>query len=281
MIALLAGGEETMETVREALAFVTEKGAEEHAGRRIHLAASEVQLLSPLPRPNSLRDYLLIAEHLRGAIEKGFIEKIPEAWYEMPACYKGNPDEVYGPDDVVPWPAYTDRMDYELEIAIVIGQAGRRITEADAPRHIAGYTIFNDWCARDLQKRELSIGSGVSNSKDFANSLGPCIATPEEFDREAARLETRVDGEVWATGGPGTMQFSFEEVIAYTSQEQTLHPGDVLAAGTVGEGCGFELDRWLTEGCTLELKAEGIGVLRNTLSRKGAGPGRAGVPAGK
>ena len=279
MLELLRGGEETMEAARQALAFAGEEGAEELGGRPIRLAGSEVQLRAPLPRPNSLRDYFLVKEHVQGGVDRGFIPEIPDAWYEMPICWKGNPDEIYGPDDVVPWPTYTDLMDYELEIAAVVGPPGRRISEADAPRHIAGYTIFNDWSARDIQKREMSVGIGVSSSKDFATSIGPCIATPDEFARETAALETRVDGEVWSSGTLGAMQFSFEEVIAWTSEEQTLHPGDLLASGTVGKGCGLELDRFLTEGCTVEIEAEGIGVLRNTLSAKGAGPQRAQPPA--
>src|SRR5215213_2083134 len=278
MMELLRGGEPVMEAAREALAFAVEKGAEDFDGRRIRFAATEVGLCAPLPRPNSLRDYFLVEEHVMGGVERGFMDKIPDAWYEMPACWKGNPDEIYGPDDVVPWPVYTDMMDYELEIAIVIGEPGRRISEADASRHIAGYTIFNDWSARDIQKEEMSIGIGVSNSKDFATSIGPCIATPDEFARDTAPLETRIDGEVWSTGTLGAMQFSFEQVIEWTSQEQTLHPGDLLASGTVGKGCGLELDRWLTEGCTVEVEAEGIGTLRNTLSTKGAGPERAQPP---
>lgn len=279
MLELLAGGEETMEAAREALAFAAERGAEDFESKPIRFAGSAVQLAAPLPRPNSLRDFFLVKEHVEGGVEKGYIPEIPKAWYEMPVCWKGNPDEVYGPDDVVPWPVYTDLMDYELEIAAVVGTPGRRISAAEAPRHIAGYTIFNDWSARDIQKEEMSIGIGVSNSKDFATSIGPCIATPDEFDRDNAPLTTRIDGEVWSTGTLGAMQFSFEEVIAWTSQEQTLYPGDLLASGTVGKGCGLELDRFLTEGCTVEIEAEGIGVLRNVLSTKGAGPERAQPPA--
>ncbi len=279
MLELLRGGDRAMEAANAALEFASRTGAEDFGGRRIRLAMSEVQLCAPLPRPNSLRDYMVVEEHVRGGVERGFIKEIPDAWYEIPAYWKGNPDEVYGPDDVVPWPNYTDQLDYELEIAAVIGVPGRGIAAEHAGRHIAGYTIFNDWSARDMQKKEMSIGIGVSNSKDFATSIGPCIATPDEFPRDTAHLETRIDGEVWSTGTLGAMQFSFEEMIEWTSQEQTLLPGDVLASGTVGKGCGLELDRFLTEGCTVEITAEGIGVLRNVVSTKGAGPRRAQPPA--
>ncbi len=123
--------------------------------------------------------------------------------------------------------------------------------------------------------REMSIGCGPGISKDFGSSLGPCIATPDEFDRDTARLEARVDGEIWSTGTLGTMHFSFEEIVAWTSQEETLRVGDVLGSGTVGKGCGLELDRWITQGSVVELEAEGIGILRNHVGRKGEGPRRA------
>lgn len=278
MLELLRGGERAIEAAREALDFAAADGGEEFGGRRLRFALTEVGLCAPLPRPNSMRDYMVVQEHVQGGVDKGYLEKIPDAWFEMPAYWKCNPDEVYGPDDVVPWPAYTDKLDYELEIAIVIGEPARRVSAADAGRHIAGYTIFNDWSARDLQKEEMTIGIGVSNSKDFATSIGPCIATPDEFDRESSRLEARIDGEVWSNGTLGHMHFSFEEMIEWTTQEQTLQPGDLLASGTIGRGCGLELDRWLTEGCTVEIEAEGIGTLRNVVSEKGSGPRRAEPP---
>ena len=124
----------------------------------------------------------------------------------------------------------------------------------------------------------MSIGIGAGVSKDFGSSIGPCIATADEFDRDNAALQARIDGEVWSSGVLGTMRFSFEEIIEWTSREQTMQPGDLLGSGTIGRGCGVELDRWLTPGCTVELEAEGIGVLRNTVSQKGAGPRRADPP---
>ena len=135
---------------------------------------------------------------------------------------------------------------------------------------IAGYTIYNDWSARDIQGREMAVGIGPGIAKDFASSIGPCIATPDEFDRDHAKLEARIDGEVWSTGELGKMHFTFEQIIEYTSQEATLQPGDLLGSGTVGRGCGLEMDRWLPQGCTVELEAEGIGVLRNRVGHKGA-----------
>jgi 2-keto-4-pentenoate hydratase/2-oxohepta-3-ene-1,7-dioic acid hydratase in catechol pathway len=278
LLTFIAGGDAAIEAARAAVDFVLERGAEELDGRRIQLPDDEIQLCAPLPRPNSLRDYMVVEEHLRNCVAKGMMAAIPEEWFNIPAYYKGNVDEIYGPDDVVPWPSYTDRLDYELEVCAVIGTAGRRVSAADAARHIVGYTLYNDWSARDIQKREMSIGIGPGVSKDFGSSIGPCIATPDEFDRDKGALQARIDGEVWSSGALGEMRFSFEEIIEWTSREQTMHPGDLLGSGTMGKGCGVEIDRWLTPGCTVELEGEGIGILRNTVSQKGAGPQRAEAP---
>lgn len=268
MLELLRGGDWALEAAREAVADAVTNGVEELDGARVRHAIDGVRLRSPLPRPNSLRDYLVVEEHMQGSVDAGVVQAIPDEWYKLPAHYKGNVDAIYGPEDEVPWPAYTDKLDYELEICAVIGSAGRGVKVEDAGAMIAGYTIYNDWSARDIQVREMSIGIGPGISKDFASSLGPCIATPDEFDRDRAKLAARVDGETWSTGVLGNMHFSFEQIIEYTSQEATLQPGDLLGSGTVGKGCGLELGRWLTPGCIVELEAEGIGVLRNWVASK-------------
>ncbi len=266
MLELLRGGEWALQAARGAVEHVEQGGIEELEGARVR--HSGVRLLAPLPRPSSLRDYLVVEEHMQGAVDAGVVAAIPEEWYELPAHYKGNVDAIYGPEDEIPWPAYTERLDYELEICAVIGSTGRRVAAADATAMIAGYTIYNDWSARDIQAREMRVGIGPGIGKDFASSIGPCIATPDEFDRDTAQLSARVDGETWSTGALGTMHFSFEQIIEYTSQEQTLQPGDLLGSGTVGKGCGLELGRWLGEGATVELEAEGIGVLRNRVGHR-------------
>jgi 2-keto-4-pentenoate hydratase/2-oxohepta-3-ene-1,7-dioic acid hydratase in catechol pathway len=279
MIALLGLGEPALDAAREALAFAAEDGVEEHAGAIVRHAPGAVRLLSPLPRPNSLRDFMVVEEHVRRSLG----QDLPAEWWNIPVYYKGNCDEVYGPDDVVPWPAYTAKLDYELEICAVIGRAGRDVAVEDAGDLIMGYTVYNDWSARDIQLREMSVGIGPGYGKDFASSFGPAIVTKDDFDRENARLEARIDGETWSSGTLGTMHFSFEEIIAWVSQSQTLRPGDLLGSGTVGGGCGLELDRWIAEGATVELEAEGIGVLRNVVGRRGPGGGieRSGLAAGR
>lgn len=270
LIRVIAGGERAIDEVREACDAAQKAGREAPVVRD----ASAVQLVAPLPRPNSLRDYLVVEEHMRNCVAAGVIQAVPDEWYRIPAHYKGNVDEIYGPDDTVPWPAYTDKLDYELEVCAVIGAQGRRISATAADRHIVGYTLYNDWSARDIQVREMSIGIGPGVAKDFASSIGPCIATPDEFDPRTSALQARVDGEVWSAGTLATMHFSFEELIEWTSQEQTLQPGDLLGSGTIGKGCGVEIDRWISQGSVVELEADGIGVLRNTVGRKGQGPTR-------
>jgi len=224
--------------------------------------ATSVRLRAPLPRPTSLRDFMLVEEHIRGT---GL--QVPDVWHEMPIYWKGNADAVFGPEDEIRWPAYTEKLDYELEMSIVIGKQARGLSVEDAPAVIAGYTIFNDWSARDIQMREMALQLGPGLGKDFATSMGPCLVTPDEIDPFSVAMEARVNGEIWSSGTLGAMKFSFAEMVAHVSQEQTLMPGDVLGSGTIGRGCGLELDRWINPGDIVELEVEGIGVLRNRVVR--------------
>lgn len=270
MLELLEGGEYTMDCAREALDHVAHSGDDTLDGAALRHALTGVRLLAPLPRPNSLRDFLVFEAHLRNIYRLlGREDQFPPEWYNLPAHYKGNPDAIYGPDDVVPYPGYTDKLDYELEVCAVVGKRGRRVKEADAGAYIAGYTLYNDWSARDIQMRESSVGIGPGIGKDMASSIGPSIATPDEFSRQHSKLEARIDGETWSTGTLADMHFSFEQIIEFISQEADIVPGDLLGSGTIGMGCGFERDRYLTPGMTVELEAEGIGLLRNVLGEKG------------
>ena len=237
--------------------------AADRASEREPVALAEVRLKAPLPRPNSIRDFMLVEEHVRNSLGS-----VPDEWYEIPVYWKGNCDAVLGPDEEVPWPHYTDKLDYELEVAAVIGRRVRGAGLEEAGQAIAGYTIFNDWSARDIQFREMKVGLGPGLGKDFATSMGPCLTTADAIDIATARMTARVNGEVWSEGTLGAMRFSFPEVIAHLSKEQTLHPGDVLGSGTVGRGCGLELDRWIAPGDVVELEVEGIGALRSRVGQK-------------
>jgi 2-keto-4-pentenoate hydratase/2-oxohepta-3-ene-1,7-dioic acid hydratase in catechol pathway len=182
-----------------------------------------------------------------------------------PIYYKANRMAVTGPDTDVHWPAYSQLMDYELEMACVIGKAGRDIPREDARAHIFGFTIFNDFSARDTQGPEMESGLGPSKSKDFdgANALGPWIVTIDEFYPDNAAMTVRVNGEVRSVGNCGSMTVKFEDLIAFISTSETLHAGEILGSGTVGGGCGLEAGKLLADGDGIELEIEGIGVLRN------------------
>jgi 2-keto-4-pentenoate hydratase/2-oxohepta-3-ene-1,7-dioic acid hydratase in catechol pathway len=272
MIELLAGGRATLDAAAEAAATAATAGDETVGGRRIRWQRSEVRLLSPLPRPSSIRDFLLVEEHVRNAFANIPPDRRPphtiEAMAETPGYYKGSVETVLGPDDELTWPAYTEQLDYELELAIVIGAPGRDIPVERAHEHIAGYTIFNDWSARDIQMLEMRVGLGPGLGKDFANSLGPCIQCDPDFDPITARMVARVDDEVWSDGSIDAMLRSFPELVAWTSKAQELRPGDVIGSGTIARGCGLELGRYLWPGAVVELEVDGIGILRNRVGQR-------------
>ena len=228
---------------------------------------SAVQLKAPLPRPNTIRDFMLVEEHVKNSFGN-----VPEEWYKIPVHWKGNPDTVFGPNDEVPWPHYTDKLDYELEIAAVINKPLFEATLEQALDAIVGYTIFNDWSARDIQFREMSVGIGPAFGKDFATSMGPCLVTADSIEITKASMEARINGEIWTKGGLGSMVFSFAQVLALLSYDQPLNPGDVFGSGTIGRGCGLELDRWIKPGDIVEIEVEGIGILKNMVGQKKQSP---------
>jgi 2-keto-4-pentenoate hydratase/2-oxohepta-3-ene-1,7-dioic acid hydratase in catechol pathway len=231
--------------------------------------APGARLLAPL-RPRSLRDFLAFEGHLRNAYAR--LERpIPAEWYDIPAYYKGMPDTVIGPGDEVPWPAWSEHLDHELELAAVIGAGGRDLRAQDAAAAIFGYTIWNDVSARDVQTRELPVGMGPGKAKDWdgSNVLGPCIVTADELEGSGLAMRVCVNGELWGESSSAEMHHTFADLIAYASRSQTLYPGEVLGSGTAPGGSGLELDRWLQPGDVVELEVEGIGVLRNRIGRKG------------
>lgn len=228
------------------------------------------RLLAPL-RPRSMRDFLAFEGHLHNALTR-LGRPIAKEWFEVPAYYKGMPDTVIGPEDVISWPAYTDRLDHELELAAVIGRRGKDISKKDALSYVFGYTIWNDVSARDVQTRELPINMGPAKAKDWdgSNVLGPCIVTADELDPANLRMTVRINGEVWGQDTSAHMHHTFADMIHYASQAQTLYPGEIFGSGTAAGGSGLELDRQLQEGDLVEMEIEGIGILRNRIGKKGA-----------
>lgn len=261
ILALLRLGDRGVDLARSCLELARETG-------EFTVSTDEVRLTAPLPRPNSLRDFMLVEEHVKNSLGT-----VPAEWYRLPIHWKGNPDTVIGPDDEVPWPHYTAKLDYELEIAAVLGRTAYQVTPQEALDCIAGYTIFNDWSARDIQFREMDVRLGPAFGKDFATSLGPTLTTPDAVDISTAHMSARVNGDTWSEGGLGSMLFGFGEVISTLSTDQPLQPGDVFGSGTIGRGCGLELDRWIQPGDVVELEVAGIGILRNTVGQRRRAPG--------
>jgi 2-keto-4-pentenoate hydratase/2-oxohepta-3-ene-1,7-dioic acid hydratase in catechol pathway len=225
----------------------------------------DARLLAPLV-PRSFRDFLAFEGHLKNAY-KNLGRAVPAEWYDVPVYYRSMGTTVTGPDTVLPWPSYSEQLDHELELAVVIGTAARDVRAEDWLDVVFGFTIWNDMSARDVQRRELPVGMGPAKAKEWdgSNVLGPCIVTPDEIDLETLELEVRVNGERWGGDRVSAMHHTFGDLIAYASQDQTLLPGEVLGSGTATGGSGLELDRWLRPGDLIEMEAGPIGVLRNTV----------------
>jgi 2-keto-4-pentenoate hydratase/2-oxohepta-3-ene-1,7-dioic acid hydratase in catechol pathway len=239
-----------------------------------------VKLLAPIPRPPRIRDFLCFELHVRQSRANRYLfgigtervdpakVEIAKVWYERPIYYKGNTFSVVGHDAEVHWPAYSRIIDYELEIGLVVGRGGKNIGKRDALSHVFGYTVFNDFSARDEQFIEMQGTLGPAKGKDFdtGNAFGPWITTADEIgDPQNLRMQARVNGESWSDGNSRDMKHGFADVVAYSSLEETLHPGEILGSGTVGGGCGNEQGRFMKHGDVIELEVSGIGVLRNRI----------------
>ncbi len=272
MVAFLRNGRAGKKALEAALTFLDSREPDTRGFRneRIRYETEEIRLLAPVPKPESIRDFLTFEGHLRGTARTlGLVDSIPKLWYEIPSYYRGNVDNVIGPDESVRWPSYTEKLDYELEFGVFIGRQGRDISRERASEYIAGYTIFNDWSARDVQGDIMSLRMGPAKSKDFdaGNSMGPFLVTPDEIDPENLTMVVRVNGEERCRANSGGMQFKFPDLIADVSRSETLLPGDFLASGTAPGGCGLELDQWIQPGDVVELEVEGIGILRTPVAK--------------
>ncbi|MFJ4648081.1 fumarylacetoacetate hydrolase family protein [Streptomyces bobili] len=250
---------------------------------------SQVRLLPPL-QPASVRDFVTFEEHVEGVRRSvDGVSGVPEQWYAAPTFYFTNPHAVYGPHDDVPVPPGSQVLDFELEVAAVIGREGRDLTPERARDHIVGYTVFNDWSARDLQSAEMKVGLGPCKGKDTATTLGPYLVTADELEphRDAdgflrLALRAEVNGETVGEDLLSHMSWTFEEMTAYASRGTRVMPGDVLGSGTCGNG-GCLAERWglrgernpppLKPGDTVSLTVEGLGTLTTTVV-----PGTAPVP---
>jgi fumarylacetoacetate (FAA) hydrolase len=297
LLGFLRAAPEFVASVRQVLSALAALPAEQVLALEPGLAypESEVHLRAPIPEPPSVRDFYAFEQHVKTARAKRNLDMIPE-WYEIPVFYFSNPAAINGPDDPIAYPKGTEWLDFELEIACVIGKAGKDVPVDEAASYIAGYTIMNDWSARDVQRKEMLMSLGPAKGKDFATSLGPWLVTPDELaarrsgsgasERYDMAMLARVNGQELSRGNFEDIYYSFPQLIAHASTNVWLKPGDVIGSGTVGTGCLLELTppaptlpadqrppapisreqvRWLQRGDVVELEIEGLGVIKNAI----------------
>jgi 2-keto-4-pentenoate hydratase/2-oxohepta-3-ene-1,7-dioic acid hydratase in catechol pathway len=291
MLAFLRGGSAARDAAQQAAEFALAQRPEGVVTER-----ASVELLSPVPRPESIREFMVFEQHVinctrrfgmprwRASLDR-WVDKtlgrkatlayrMNGPWYERPVYYKGNRMSVIGDGARVHIPRYTKAFDWELEFGIFLCQQGRDIPKENARNSIGGFTIFNDFSARDIQKREMGGRLGPAKGKDFdgGNAIGPVLVTPDEIpDPYHLAMRARINGKEVSYGHTKGMRWTFEELIAYVSRDETLYPGEFFGSGTgtvpeSGENrccCGLEMGRFLRAGDTIELEVERIGKLTN------------------
>jgi fumarylacetoacetate (FAA) hydrolase len=277
MLEVLSGGDPALKFLRAIeTAFATgdfpDMETAEAAGMAYPL--HQVRLLTPIPQPPSFRDFYAFEAHVLAA-HRARNKPVPPEWYEIPVFYFSNPGAFFGGGENITIPGYTQAMDFELEVACVIGKPGIDIKVEQAEEHIFGLMILNDWSARDIQQRETRLGLGPAKAKDFATSAGPALVTLDELAPYRTTrpgvynltMTAHINGKTCSTGTLADIHYSFGEIIARASQAAWLRPGDVIGSGTVGSGCLLELTQgrgpWLQPGDLVELEIEGLGRLAN------------------
>ena len=279
ILALIEGGDDALDKAAEAV-----KSAPESA----ILARADVTLKAPIQPPPQMRDCSCFELHLRQcysaaremrAKAKGVAviqdtgpseaeQRILDLFAKQPIYYKANRFSVIGTEETVTWPAFSRMMDFELEYGVYIKKAAKNVPVEKARDYIFGYTIYNDFSARDAQAVEMIGQLGPAKGKDFdtGNAMGPCIVTADEMPNPYdLTMIARVNGEEWGRGSTSTMHWKFEDLIAFISRSETLYPGEFLGSGTIGNGCGLEAQRFLKSGDEVELEVSGIGILRNRI----------------
>ena len=275
MESLLTDWDHGLAVARETMARAA--GASSQARERLAVArhpTDAVAIHPPVRRPPSIRDFYSFETHVRNARARRGLP-VPPEWYEFPVFYFSNPGALVGHGETVHKPAWTDALDYELEIACVIGKEARDVRAEDWRSVVAGFTILNDWSARDVQRREMAVGLGPAKGKDFATSLGPALVTQDELeprrqgDRHDLKMVARVNGRTLSSANARDMHYTFGQMIARASQDVYLFPGDVIGSGTAGGGCllelGPEVHRWLQQGDEVTLEIELLGALTNRI----------------
>ena len=284
MLALIDGGDAALDRARSLFARY---GSDQN----LSVPVNGTEILAPVPEPRQMRDGMSFPLHIRQSprgqlklkartegnaaelarLEAEPLPELPEIYRKQPIYYITNRFSVQGTNTTVKWPRYSKVMEYELEFGVITKNKGANISAVKARDHIFGYTIFNDFSARDAQRVEMEgrLGPAKGKSFDGGNVLGPWIVTPDEIgDPYKLNMEVRVNGKVRSQGVSDGMLFSFEEIIAHVTQDETLMPGEFIGSGTVGNGCGLELGWYLEHGDRIELEVEKIGVLRNRVERQ-------------
>ncbi len=263
VLRLIEEGPEIWSEVRDVV-----RAASDVPDLFVRLDDPSLRLLCPTDLVASLRDFLAFENHVKNGAERRGTD-VPDYWYEAPVYYKGNRRAIIGPDADCPWPPYTEWLDFELEMALVVGKRGRDVAREDAAAHIFGFTVFNDFSARDIQMREVTAWLGPAKGKDFANALGPCIVTVDEVGPEPdLEMICRVNGEEWGRARSSEMHWRWADIISHVSMGEDIYPGDIYGSGTPGGCCGLDLGRKLSPADVVELEIEKIGVLRNTIGTR-------------
>lgn len=250
------------------------KHALDRAERATRIARDQVRLRAPVLQPPTVRDFFDFEGHASG----GGTRPLPDVWYRLPIFYFSNPLRIFGPGEDVPYPSATRALDYELELGCVIAREGEDVPEAAGLDHIAGFTIFNDWSCRDLQRDEMASRLGPAKGKDAATSIGPYVVTCDELapylrdGRLHVRCTLKVNGELWMDGDGGQMQHTWGMFVERASRDSRIVPGDVFGSGTVSGGSVGEAirnglpARYLRPGDVVEIEVQGLGVLRNRIT---------------
>lgn len=246
--------------------YIKAGDVETYHGASLLYDIKNIKFDCPMDKINCYRDFFIHEKHVKKGFEKRG-ETVPSEWYEIPAYYKGPTSGFLGDEDIIPWPSYTKKLDYELELGCVMARDGFNIKAKDAFDYILGFTVFNDISARDIQKKEMAIRLGPAKGKDFASVVGPVITTVDEFDFKDPNLEmtAKINNKLWSKGMSGDGQYSWGEMIEHASRDEWLIASDFLGSGTVGTGCGLELDKWIQPGDIIKLEIEKIGSITNTV----------------
>jgi len=280
MESLLADWDRGLALARDVVARARQASVGERASAflgAVRFRVEDVTLLAPVAQPPTLRDFYVFETHVKNARARRNLS-VPPEWYEAPVFYFSNPGALIGHRAEVVRPASTKALDYELEIACVIGRRARDVAASNWKSVVAGFTILNDWSARDVQRKEMAVGLGPAKGKDFATSLGPALVTLDELedrllaagdagDRLDLAMEAGVNGKILSRANARDMHFTFGQMIARASADVYLFPGDVIGSGTAGNGCllelGPETHPWLEPGDEVTLEIERLGTLTN------------------